>query len=197
MFIIAITQRNLLTLEILIQNGANPFAKDGRGWTPYHYAAFFNCPRCLSRLLECPSASATVEDNQGLTPLDIATWNNSVEAAAVLKGKGPARATGSQTSKYDDTCTEPKSKTLPSPVACKSIPKSSGTDGAPAKPARKAQAHTTKALPQPPAQRKDTNNSDNNNNNNSSNSDNDNDDSNSEAAKKSRQPPPARQKHRQ
>eukprot|EP00727_Mastigamoeba_balamuthi_P010833 m51a1_g6372 hypothetical protein (1150) ;mRNA; r:126741-131727 len=111
---------NLLALEALIQNGANTSAVDSRGWTPLHYAAFFNRPRCLIRLLDVAKPRA---DNSGLFPADIAAWNSAVECAGVLKGTIPPNVEltleavmDSGTNAHEDVFAIPRSIMLP-PVA--------------------------------------------------------------------------------
>ena len=76
---------NIMALEALLQYGASPTAQDIRGWTPIHYAAYFNHPRCLRRLL-AQLKRGSVKDNVGLSPLDVASWNEAKECVHLLAG---------------------------------------------------------------------------------------------------------------
>lgn len=59
------------TLELLIQNGAQVYAGDAKGWTPLHYAAYYDRVT-YARMLRMRGASENAEDKQQKTPVNIA-----------------------------------------------------------------------------------------------------------------------------
>ncbi|GAM20843.1 hypothetical protein SAMD00019534_040180 [Acytostelium subglobosum LB1] len=81
---------DVTVLELLLQRGANITMVDSRGWTPMHYAAFFNRPRCASLLIKRgfdAAIRAKSIDHLGRSALDLAKLNKSKEAEQVLKGE--------------------------------------------------------------------------------------------------------------
>jgi len=81
----AVRVGNVLTVELLLTNGASVRETDIRGWSPVNYAAFFNRPRCIERLMQ--STRVKSRCSWDLRPSDIATWNCSVEVEHLLKGQ--------------------------------------------------------------------------------------------------------------
>lgn len=79
----------LETVEQLINSGARLNARDGRGWTPLHFAGFANDdPKLIDRLLAA-GADINVRDRNGMTPLDCASaMGISATAQALLKAGG-------------------------------------------------------------------------------------------------------------
>ncbi|GAM26708.1 hypothetical protein SAMD00019534_098830 [Acytostelium subglobosum LB1] len=75
--------------ELLLQNGAYITSTDSRGWSPMHYAAFFNRPRCASLLMKrgYETIKSKCVDNLGRTPLDLAIMNKSKEVEQILRGE--------------------------------------------------------------------------------------------------------------
>eukprot|EP01105_Mastigella_eilhardi_P025869 TRINITY_DN71_c0_g2_i1.p1 TRINITY_DN71_c0_g2~~TRINITY_DN71_c0_g2_i1.p1 ORF type:complete len:1096 (+),score=218.72 TRINITY_DN71_c0_g2_i1:104-3391(+) len=82
---------NLVFLEMLLQNGCNSNACEitcgwgggGRGWSPLHYACFFNHPRTVARLIKF-GADPKLRDPNGVTPYDVSLWNGSVQCSALV-----------------------------------------------------------------------------------------------------------------
>ena len=62
-------------LELLIQNGAQVFSTDVKGWTPIHYAAHHDRVT-YARMLMMRGASQHQEDKQGRSPASIAQERN-------------------------------------------------------------------------------------------------------------------------
>lgn len=122
---------NILAVEVLLQYGGNPDAKDIRGWTPIHYAAYFNRPRCLRRLIT-QLKRGSVKDNAGLSPLDVATWNEAKECIQLLTGNSGSDTEFALTVDkvvntpsdvpLDDTFTFPKNLKVPPLYVCVTIP---------------------------------------------------------------------------
>eukprot|EP01105_Mastigella_eilhardi_P023917 TRINITY_DN611_c0_g2_i1.p1 TRINITY_DN611_c0_g2~~TRINITY_DN611_c0_g2_i1.p1 ORF type:complete len:770 (-),score=204.10 TRINITY_DN611_c0_g2_i1:78-2270(-) len=85
----AAAQGNLLYLECFIHNGGNLTALDHRCWSAAHYAAYFNRPRSLNRILHCAPQLEHQEDASGSSPLDVASKNLAVDVTAFLKSLSP------------------------------------------------------------------------------------------------------------
>ncbi|KYQ89166.1 ankyrin repeat-containing protein [Tieghemostelium lacteum] len=75
--------------ELLLQNGADVTIGDTRGWTPMHYAAYFNRPRCAYLLMRrgFESVRNKCRDHLGRLALDLAVINRSRETEQVLRGE--------------------------------------------------------------------------------------------------------------
>ena len=122
---------NVLAVEVLLQYGANPAAQDIRGWTPIHYAAYFNRPRCLRRLIT-QLKRGSVKDNVGLSPLDVASWNEAKECVQLLTGNSGCETEFALTvdkvinspvdALPDDTFSFPKNMKVPPLYVCVTIP---------------------------------------------------------------------------
>lgn len=73
--------------EMLIKAGADPNARDARGWTPLHYLAAGHCietsTEALLYLIRA-GADPTLMDRQGMTPLDLATRANCSDSVGIL-----------------------------------------------------------------------------------------------------------------
>eukprot|EP01133_Synstelium_polycarpum_P017173 gene17173-20457_t len=75
--------------ELLLQNGADITMMDSRGWTPMHYSAFFNRPRCTYLLMRrgFDAIRGKCADHLGRLAIDVAVMNRSKEAEQVLRGE--------------------------------------------------------------------------------------------------------------
>jgi ankyrin repeat protein len=62
---------DLIKVQTLLENGANPNTKDNNGWTPLHWAAFKDYVDVVRVLLE-RGADPWIADNGGHIPLDYA-----------------------------------------------------------------------------------------------------------------------------
>ena len=71
----------------LLDRGADPNARDERGWTPLHYAAERGRAD-VARLLLDEGARVDAEDGEGLTPLHFAAEAGSPEAVKLLVERG-------------------------------------------------------------------------------------------------------------
>ncbi|KAN0032136.1 hypothetical protein ACTFIV_006012 [Dictyostelium citrinum] len=80
---------DVLIPELLLQNGADISLVDPRGWTPMHYAAFFNRPRCANLLMKRGFESVKIKYRDHLSRLavDLASLNRSKEAEKILRGE--------------------------------------------------------------------------------------------------------------
>lgn len=83
-----LTHDDGIMVEFLLQNGADMFKKDRRGWTPAHYAAYFNRYRSAKVLLTrgFESSKDRTLDMKGRIPLDLAILNGSRETEALFRG---------------------------------------------------------------------------------------------------------------
>lgn len=120
---------NLLNLEILLLNGADVTVPEERGWLPFHYAAFYNRPRCLRRLIETTKGKIPQAKGTPLTPFDVAVWNHSVECIRLLRG-APEQAVEftfddvlNSHNSHEDVFTIPQRTLVPPKEMCSKIPK--------------------------------------------------------------------------
>ena len=120
---------NLLNLEILLLNGADVTVPEERGWLPFHYAAFYNRPRCLRRLIETTKGKIPHAKGTPLTPFDVAVWNHSVECIRLLRG-APEQAVEftfddvlNSHNSHEDVFTIPQRTLVPPKEMCSKIPK--------------------------------------------------------------------------
>ena len=152
----AIAAGSLLALELLVQNGASAARTDARGWSPLHYAAFYNRPRCALRLLQCARASAGASASSSGAPsaLELARWNAAPEAASVLAGT-PAgleltvdiAASPAPDAAADSAPTPPRTTALPTPDAAAALLQAEPTVPLPAA----AHPVPSRAVPPPPS----------------------------------------------
>ena len=86
----AVKNHHLATVELLVQEGANPDARDARGWTALHYAASEGHPDTVKRLIEL-GADPLIADDEGWTPLHhAAKEGHPVTTRTLLEmGSGP------------------------------------------------------------------------------------------------------------
>jgi len=83
----AVAHSTLDVVELLLENEANPNAKDVIGWTPLHWAADAGRTEVVKVLLEY-QAHVNVRDDEGETPLfRAACWGNA-ETAKLLVENG-------------------------------------------------------------------------------------------------------------
>ena len=68
------------------QGSADINAKNGRGWTPLHVAAFWNRIEIAMLLLE-NGANPAAEDSNGKTPEDVAIETGNYEMVASMRRK--------------------------------------------------------------------------------------------------------------
>ncbi|KAM4613834.1 serine/threonine-protein phosphatase 6 regulatory ankyrin repeat subunit C [Polymixia lowei] len=74
-----------LCLEYLLDNGANPALKNGKGYSAVHYAAAHGNKQHLELLLEMSfNCLGEVESNVPVSPLHLAAYNGRCEALRVL-----------------------------------------------------------------------------------------------------------------
>lgn len=78
---------NLLTLEILLENGADVDITNGKGWTPLHIASYYGHLEVAQMLLDY-GADPKAETNKGNSPLWIAMQEKSFIVAKLLIESG-------------------------------------------------------------------------------------------------------------
>ncbi|KAF2070106.1 hypothetical protein CYY_008569 [Polysphondylium violaceum] len=80
---------DVLIPELLLQNRADITLVDPRGWTPMHYAAFFNRPRCAQLLMKRGFESVRLKcrDHLSRLAIDLALLNHSKECEKILLGE--------------------------------------------------------------------------------------------------------------
>jgi ankyrin repeat protein len=83
----AAAEGNLVVVEFLLQNGANPNAADTKGWVPIHYSANNNHAGC-ARLLMNRGAIVSIRDNNGMTAADIAEGSGTKSVKTLLASVG-------------------------------------------------------------------------------------------------------------
>eukprot|EP01113_Clastostelium_recurvatum_P035898 TRINITY_DN504_c0_g2_i1.p1 TRINITY_DN504_c0_g2~~TRINITY_DN504_c0_g2_i1.p1 ORF type:complete len:853 (-),score=207.33 TRINITY_DN504_c0_g2_i1:2591-5149(-) len=85
----AVSSNKLVYVACLLQNGANLSAVDDvRGWTPLHYAAFYDRPHIARCLLKYDSSKSKKADKDaiGKVPLEVATEFGSTHTEQILRG---------------------------------------------------------------------------------------------------------------
>jgi len=80
---------DVLIPELLLQNRADITLVDPRGWTPMHYAAFFNRPRTAQLLMKRGFESVRLKcrDHLSRLAIDLALLNHSKECEKILLGE--------------------------------------------------------------------------------------------------------------
>lgn len=81
---IAILKGSLKTVELLLDSGADPAATEELGSTPLHLAAELGYPTIVDLLLMTNNVNVAAKDFRGLTPLDLATKNNSRDHKIII-----------------------------------------------------------------------------------------------------------------
>eukprot|EP01105_Mastigella_eilhardi_P026862 TRINITY_DN7961_c0_g1_i1.p1 TRINITY_DN7961_c0_g1~~TRINITY_DN7961_c0_g1_i1.p1 ORF type:complete len:639 (-),score=147.13 TRINITY_DN7961_c0_g1_i1:101-2017(-) len=80
-----VLQGHLPCLELFLNNSGNPTVTDEAGCSLAHYAAFFNCPRTLMRVLQAAPQLERQGSKSGVTPLELAVKNQSVDVVKYLQ----------------------------------------------------------------------------------------------------------------
>jgi ankyrin repeat protein len=87
-------------VEYLIQNGADPSARDAHGWTPLHRAVLWEHVLIVKLLLKA-GVDANATDEDGFTPLHIAAkWDHFESAKILIDNGGNVNA---QTNRFEPT----------------------------------------------------------------------------------------------
>ena len=79
----ALAARHFQTAELLHQNGANPYTRGYGMWTPLHSAALHGDLEVVQKLIEY-YADVSAEDDQGRTPLYVASEGRNLKRCSVL-----------------------------------------------------------------------------------------------------------------
>ena len=74
------------TVELLLNNGANPTQRNSSSQTPLHYAAMYKNMNAVNMLVEKYNVDKNLKDKDGKTALDWANENNYNEIIAYLGG---------------------------------------------------------------------------------------------------------------
>ncbi len=90
---------HLIMMQLLLDHGADPDARDNDGSTPLHCSSLWEKPGYMSshgtvegtRLLLEHGANIDAEDNKGRTPLQVALAHGQQEIAIVLSEHGAMR----------------------------------------------------------------------------------------------------------
>lgn len=106
---LAVIAGNLATVEHLIGAGAQLEARDCRGWTPLHFAAFASDNPTLIECLLAAGADINARDRKGRTPLDCASAMG-IEATAQTLHRAGGKGSGSSRKWVHRTMTEAASK---------------------------------------------------------------------------------------
>ncbi|RMD45923.1 MAG: ankyrin repeat domain-containing protein [Aquificota bacterium] len=80
----AVKSGNIDRVRLLIAKGADINAKDERGGTPLHWAAYYNRKE-IAKLLLMQGANPEIKDKNGFTPEDVARINGKKEILNLLK----------------------------------------------------------------------------------------------------------------
>ncbi len=80
----AVKSGNIDRVRLLIAKGADINAKDERGGTPLHWAAYYNRKK-IAELLLMQGANPEEKDRNGFTPEDVARINGKKEILNILK----------------------------------------------------------------------------------------------------------------
>jgi len=73
-------------IQMLLDKGADPNAKNNQGGTPLMWAAVYGHPQAVSLLLS-RGADASMKDNDGITAAEWAVRNKRDDVVQVLRGK--------------------------------------------------------------------------------------------------------------
>ena len=74
-------------VELLLDLGADPNAKDNYDWTPLHWASHYGKTEAIELLLKAGS-DVDAKNNNGYTPLHLTSSNGKTEAIELLKRFG-------------------------------------------------------------------------------------------------------------
>jgi ankyrin repeat protein len=84
---LAVANNDIATVRFLIDKGANPNVQTRAGLTPLSRAAGQGYNAILKILLDIPGIDVDLQDNDGNTPLRLATVNNQTESVKLLLEK--------------------------------------------------------------------------------------------------------------
>ena len=77
---------SLKDIQTLIKNRANVNARDDRGFTPLHYAAFEGNVKVVRRLIESGADNYATTTSENWTPIDLAESGGHTEVVRLLEG---------------------------------------------------------------------------------------------------------------
>jgi|GEM_PF-2253562 len=84
---LAVVNNDIATVRFLIDKGANPNVQNRGGLTPLSRASGQGYNAILKLLLKMPGIDVDLQDNEGNTPLRLATVNNQTESVKLLLEK--------------------------------------------------------------------------------------------------------------
>ncbi|RUM60358.1 MAG: hypothetical protein DSY53_00845 [Persephonella sp.] len=87
MLLTASKSGNIEYVKLAIAKGANLNAKDDKGSTALHWAVYYGY-KDIVRLLIMQGANPYITDNYGLTPIDVARFNQKTEILKIFKELG-------------------------------------------------------------------------------------------------------------